>query len=377
MRRARRRAAAAAPAPRSRLRPPDSHPLAITTSQPAASAARASSADSTCQPHSPRRVHGATSAGPARRGRSRCRELGSRPARATRVHHRHEEVHANRRARQRVEHRAEQLETARMTRVTTAPATARAARWPRCPSAQAGRGGPLGGPSNGDEVVAHQPTGPATARHAEASADRIRHQVVFTLKPEADEADFLAAVAKLEADPGRRGVRADARGEPEERLPSTRSRWSSPTGPRTRPTTSHPEHAASSSTGGTGRSPTSWRSTRSRDEGSTTSSTGRRTSTSPQKRVEDELGLEVHPGGHHVKQGSHNRIVPLGNAYLELMAIDDREEAARRRSGRSCSSGSPARGYRLGGRGRRPPRDRAAARHAAADRQPRRASSAT
>ena len=34
------------------------------------------------------------------------------------------------------------------------------------------------------------------------SADRIRHQVVFTLAPEADEADFLAAIAKLEAIPG-------------------------------------------------------------------------------------------------------------------------------------------------------------------------------
>ena len=47
-----------------------------------------------------------------------------------------------------------------------------------------------------------------------------------------------------------------------------------------------------------------------------------------QKRVEDELGLEVLPGGHHVGQGSHNRIVPLGDGYLELMAIHDPEEAA-------------------------------------------------
>jgi hypothetical protein len=47
-----------------------------------------------------------------------------------------------------------------------------------------------------------------------------------------------------------------------------------------------------------------------------------------QRRIEAELGLEVLPGGHHVGQGSHNRIVPLGDGYLELMAIDDREEAA-------------------------------------------------
>jgi hypothetical protein len=47
-----------------------------------------------------------------------------------------------------------------------------------------------------------------------------------------------------------------------------------------------------------------------------------------QRRIEQELGLEVRPGGRHVGQGSHNRIVPLGGGYLELMAIHDREEAA-------------------------------------------------
>lgn len=46
------------------------------------------------------------------------------------------------------------------------------------------------------------------------------------------------------------------------------------------------------------------------------------------KRVEALLGVEVLPGGHHVGQGTHNMIVPLGDGYLELMAIDDREEAA-------------------------------------------------
>jgi hypothetical protein len=45
-------------------------------------------------------------------------------------------------------------------------------------------------------------------------------------------------------------------------------------------------------------------------------------------RVEKDLGLPVLPGGHHEGQGTHNRIVPLGNAYLELMAIDDADEAA-------------------------------------------------
>src|SRR4051794_38970453 len=47
-----------------------------------------------------------------------------------------------------------------------------------------------------------------------------------------------------------------------------------------------------------------------------------------QALIERSLGVSVQPGGHHDRQGSHNRIVPLGNAYLELMAIDDRDEAA-------------------------------------------------
>ena len=46
------------------------------------------------------------------------------------------------------------------------------------------------------------------------------------------------------------------------------------------------------------------------------------------ERVEATLGLPVQPGGHHDGQGSHNRIVPLGPGYLELLAIDDPEEAA-------------------------------------------------
>lgn len=45
-------------------------------------------------------------------------------------------------------------------------------------------------------------------------------------------------------------------------------------------------------------------------------------------RVESELGLSALPGGRHHGHGSHNRIVPLGGGYLELMAIADPEEAA-------------------------------------------------
>lgn len=46
------------------------------------------------------------------------------------------------------------------------------------------------------------------------------------------------------------------------------------------------------------------------------------------ERVGSELGLAVLPGGRHDGQGSHNRVVPLGPGYLELLAIHDPEEAA-------------------------------------------------
>ena len=45
-------------------------------------------------------------------------------------------------------------------------------------------------------------------------------------------------------------------------------------------------------------------------------------------RVESELGLSVLPGGRHEGHGTHNRIVPLGGGYLELMAVADPNEAA-------------------------------------------------
>jgi Glyoxalase-like domain len=45
-------------------------------------------------------------------------------------------------------------------------------------------------------------------------------------------------------------------------------------------------------------------------------------------RVESELGLTVVPGGRHEGHGTHNRIVPLGGGYLELMAVADPHEAA-------------------------------------------------
>jgi hypothetical protein len=45
-------------------------------------------------------------------------------------------------------------------------------------------------------------------------------------------------------------------------------------------------------------------------------------------KVHSELGLNVVPGGRHEGHGTHNRIVPLGGGYLELMAVADPDEAA-------------------------------------------------
>lgn len=45
--------------------------------------------------------------------------------------------------------------------------------------------------------------------------------------------------------------------------------------------------------------------------------------------VEAQLGLTAVAGGRHEGVGTHNRIVPLGNGYLELLAVCDEEEAAR------------------------------------------------
>ena len=47
-------------------------------------------------------------------------------------------------------------------------------------------------------------------------------------------------------------------------------------------------------------------------------------------RVQERLGLTVIAGGRHDGQGTHNRIVPLGDgSYVELLAIADPQEAQR------------------------------------------------
>ncbi len=47
------------------------------------------------------------------------------------------------------------------------------------------------------------------------------------------------------------------------------------------------------------------------------------------ERLEAELGLATLPGGRHEGLGTHNRIMPLGGGYLELLAIADATEANR------------------------------------------------
>jgi hypothetical protein len=55
-------------------------------------------------------------------------------------------------------------------------------------------------------------------------------------------------------------------------------------------------------------------------------------------RVEQELGVTVVPGGRHEGIGTHNRIVPLANGYIELLAIADRDEAAASELGRAVQA---------------------------------------
>jgi hypothetical protein len=52
-------------------------------------------------------------------------------------------------------------------------------------------------------------------------------------------------------------------------------------------------------------------------------------------RIEGELGLASVAGGRHQGLGTHNRIVPLGDGYLELLALADPDEAATSNVGRA------------------------------------------
>ena len=55
-------------------------------------------------------------------------------------------------------------------------------------------------------------------------------------------------------------------------------------------------------------------------------------------RVESELGLVARAGGRHEGLGTHNRIVPLGGGYLELVAVADQKEAAGSDFGRGVAA---------------------------------------
>ena len=54
-------------------------------------------------------------------------------------------------------------------------------------------------------------------------------------------------------------------------------------------------------------------------------------------RLEREHGLRAGGGGRHDGMGTHNRIVPLGGGYLELLAVADAEEAAGSALGRAVT----------------------------------------
>jgi hypothetical protein len=55
-------------------------------------------------------------------------------------------------------------------------------------------------------------------------------------------------------------------------------------------------------------------------------------------RIEAEHGLSAAGGGRHEGLGTHNRIVPLGGGYLEILAIADAEEAERSPLGRAVAA---------------------------------------
>jgi hypothetical protein len=54
-------------------------------------------------------------------------------------------------------------------------------------------------------------------------------------------------------------------------------------------------------------------------------------------RLESEHGLVATGGGRHQGVGTHNRIVPLGGGYLELIAVADPAEAASTPLGRALA----------------------------------------
>jgi hypothetical protein len=54
--------------------------------------------------------------------------------------------------------------------------------------------------------------------------------------------------------------------------------------------------------------------------------------------VEAALGVAAVGGGRHERIGTHNRIVPLDNSYIELLAVADADEAAGSELGRAVQA---------------------------------------
>jgi hypothetical protein len=64
--------------------------------------------------------------------------------------------------------------------------------------------------------------------------------------------------------------------------------------------------------------------------------------------VEKQLGVTSVEGGRHPAWGTANRIVPLGDSYLELLAVVDRATASRTAFGRWVVGGASERGRPIG-----------------------------
>jgi hypothetical protein len=66
------------------------------------------------------------------------------------------------------------------------------------------------------------------------------------------------------------------------------------------------------------------------------------------REIEAWHGLASIEGGHHPAWGTANRIVPLGDTYLELIAVIDASKAAKTEVGRWVASGASTTGSPLG-----------------------------
>ncbi|HUZ87714.1 MAG TPA: VOC family protein [Candidatus Baltobacterales bacterium] len=66
------------------------------------------------------------------------------------------------------------------------------------------------------------------------------------------------------------------------------------------------------------------------------------------RAIEEHHGLVTVEGGHHAAWGTANRIVPLGDSYLELVAVVDHARASESTFGRWVAAGASGAGQPLG-----------------------------